>query len=166
MARTTDREARVIDQCARGRRTRYVYFVPVIMALNRTAIDADSHILADVIDGEVSVNKAVFVAPCVGKIVRCFANAVTFPTTAGAATIKFTKAVIGGTDVDLCSTIDVDNPTDETAIDGTLSTTVGALDLIEGQLVYAVIALSAITSAISDAMIAGVEFVPTDTSAW
>ena len=160
--RSTDSDATIVKQCGRGRRVRYIYSVPIIMAADRVTIDADSHVLATVIYGETSNNVGVFVAPCKGEVVRCYVNAVTYPITSGAATIKFTKAVIGGTDIDLCSTIDVDNPTDETAIDGTLSTTSGALDLVEGQLVYCVAALSATTSAISDGMVACVEFVPKD----
>lgn len=163
--RTTNKDARIIEQCARGRRIRNIHTVPIIMAKDRAAIDADSHLLADAIDGDTT-NKSVFVAPCVGKVVRCTVNAKQYPSTSGTATIKFTKAVIAGTDVDLCSTIDVDNPTDETAIDAVLSTTSGALDLVEGQLVYAIIVLVATTSERSDAMIGEVEFIPMDTSAW
>ena len=155
--RTTDDDARMLEQCSRGRRVRYIYNCQILMAVDRT-----NEPVADCIDGE-TVNKAIFVAPCDGKVVRVYANAKAFPTTSGAATVKATKAVISGSDVDLCSTIDLDNPTDETAIDGTLSTTSGALDLVEGQLVYAVLALSATTSADGEGMIVCVEFVPTDT---
>ena len=165
MARTRNKEARIVEQCARGRVTRYLSFVPVILADTRVAIDTESHILADIIDGQISANKAVFIAPCNGKVVRCYVNAITYPSTTGAATIKFTKAVIGGADVDLCATIDIDNPTAETSIDGVLVTTAGVLDLIEGQLVYAVIALSATTSVRSDGLVAGIEWVPTDLNA-
>ena len=156
-ARTTDWEATLLEQTARGRRVRYCYHVPLLLAVDRT-----NEPVADLIDGEVSVNKAAFVAPCAGKVVRVTVNAVTFPTTSGAATVKATKAVIGGTDVDLCTAIDIDNPTDETAIDATLSSTAGALNLIQGQLVYVVAALSATTSVDSSGLVVMIEFVPTD----
>lgn len=161
-ARTQDPDARLIEQCSQGRRVRYVASKPAILALDRTAIDTDSHILADVIDGETSCLIPIFVAPCKAEVVRCFVNAVTYPTTSGAATVVFTKAVIGDTDIALNTAIDIDAPTAETAIDGVLSTTSGALDLLEGQLVYAVVALSATTSAKSDGLVLAVEWLPKD----
>ncbi len=160
--RTADSDARLIEQCSQGRRIRNVASVPVIFAKDRATIDTDSHLLATIIDGETSCTVPMFVAPCAAEVVRCYVNAVTFPTTSGAATVKASKAVIGTTDVDLCSTISVDDPTDETAIDGTLSTTSGALNLVEGQLVYATLALSATTSARSDSLVVCVEWVPKD----
>lgn len=163
-ARTINKDARLISQLATGKYTRYVKFKPIIVALNRTVVGAGTHILANLIDGEVSCNIPIFTAPCACKVTRVFANAKTYPTTSGAATIQAKKAVIGGADVALNTAIDIDDPTDETAIDGVLSATAGALDLIEGQLVYALVALSATTSARSDGLIVGVEWYPTDTS--
>jgi len=163
-ARTADNDARLIKQCSMGRRIRNIWAQPAILADARTAIDTESHILATVIDGEVSANVGIGVAPCVAEVTRCYVNAKTFPTTSGAATITFYKAVIGGSDVALNTAIDIDAPTAETAIDGVLSTTSGALDLLEGQEVYAVIALSAITSVRSDGLIMCVEWIPKDKS--
>ena len=167
MTRTTNDEAQVLYQCARGYRTRHTNFVPIIVANARTTMVDPNHVLADVILN-TTANKAVFIAPCNCKVVRCYVNAGTYATQAagGTTTVKLTKAVIAGTDVDLCSTITVGSdsvPTAETAIDGTLSTTSGALDLVEGQLVYAVMVVSNhnVTDRSED-MIVGIEWVPKD----
>jgi len=168
-ARTTDSDARLIEQCSQGRRVRNIYSIPLIIAAARTNMTDPNHALADAIQNQ-TITKGVFVAPCAGKITRCYVNAGTYATcdTGGSATVKMTKAVIGTTDVDLCSTIGVGAvsgsvPTAETAIDGTLSTTSGALNLVEGQLVYATLAVSdhAITDR-SENLIAAIEFVAKD----
>jgi len=160
---TKDSDARILEQCAQGRRTRYVASQPAILAADRLAIDANSHFLATVIDGETSANVPIFTAPCAAEVVRCYVNALTYPTTSGAATVRFYKANIGATDDDLCAAIDIDAATAETAIDGVMVTVASELALLEGQLVYAVVALSATTSAISDALVLCVEWVPKDT---
>jgi hypothetical protein len=160
--RSMANEARWLDPYARGRRVRYIYTKPVIFALDRTTIDGVSHILADIIDGESGCYRGVFSAPCGGKIARAYVNAKTYPTTSGAATVKVSKTS-SGSDVDICAAIDVNGKTAETAIDGVLSTTAGAVNVITGQLVYVTLALAATTSASSVAMVVNVEFVPTDT---
>ena len=167
MTKSEDPDARVIEQCAQGRRIRNINQVPLIVANARTNMIDPNHILADSILN-TTVNKGVFAAPCISEVVRCYVNAGTYATCAagGTVTVKFTKAVIGGTDVDLCSTIAVSGetgavPTAETAIDGTLSTTSGALDLLDGQLVYAIVVVSnhAITDR-TEHLVAGVEWIP------
>lgn len=169
--RTTNKDARIVEQCARGRRVRNTSIVPFIVANARTNMTDPNHSFADVISNDTA-NKAAFVAPCVCKVIRCSANALTFPTTAagGSVTLKFTKAVIGGTDVDLCTAGAVGGaspPTAETAVDATLSTTAGALDLVEGQLVYAVILVSNhAISARSSGLVGMIEWVPLDTGNW
>ena len=168
--RTTDDDARMIEQCSRGRRVRYVATVPVIVANARTNMTDPNHAIADVIKN-VTLNKALFCAPCDCEVVRVYANAKAFIECAsgGTVTAKATKAVIAGSDVDLCSTIAISGesgsvPTAETAIDGTLSITSGALDLVEGQLVYVVVAVSNHdVDARSDALEICMEWVPKDT---
>ena len=161
-ARSTDNDALLIEQCSRGRRVRYIYPRAVIVAADRTAQDADSSPVADVIDGETALI-LMFVAPCDGKFVRGTVNASTYPVTSGAATVTFYKTVSGG-DTALTAAININNPTAETAIDGTLVVTSGVTDLVEGQIVYASIAVSATTSAKSSALGIEAEFVPVDLS--
>jgi hypothetical protein len=159
-AKVVNDEAKILKQCSEGRRIRNLAVVPVILAKDRGAIDSDSHILATLIDGETSANVPVFTAPCACKIVRLFANAVTFPATSGAATLTWYKANIGAGDTALNTALSIDAPTDETAVDATLSTTAGVLDLIEGQLVYCTIALSATSTARSDGLVLCAEWIP------
>lgn len=167
--RTKDPDARLIEQCSQGRRVRYIADAPIIVGQARTNMTDPNHILADSIQN-TTVNKGVFIAPCTCEVVRCYVNAGTFVTSAagGSVTVKFTKAVIATTDVDLCSTITIGAPTGsvptgETAIDGVLSTTSGALDLIEGQLVYAVVVVSdhAVTDR-SEHLLVAIEWLPKD----
>ena len=168
-ARTANNDARVIEQCTSGRRVRNVSYVPMIVANARTNMVDPNQILADSIQSS-TVNKAIFCAPCVCEVVRCFVNATNYIECAagGTVTTKMTKAVIGDTDVDLCSTIAISGesglvPTAETAIDGTLSTTSGALDLLDGQLVYGITVVSAHNvNARSGGLILCVEWVPKD----
>ena len=167
--RTKNDDARMLEQCSRGRRVRYVATVPVIVANARTNMVDPNHAIADVIKND-TVNKAVFCAPCDCKVVRVYTNAKAFVECAagGTVTAKATKAVIGDTDVDLCDTIAISGesgsvPTAETAIDGTLSTTSGALNLVEGQLVYVVVVVSNHdVDARSDALEICMEWVPKD----
>ena len=60
--RTANPDAKILAQCTRGKRIRNIVCQPAILALNRIAIDADSHVLATVIDGETSANVPMFVA--------------------------------------------------------------------------------------------------------
>ena len=166
-SKTNDPNARLIEQCAQGRKLRYIYSIPFIAAEARTNMTGPNHILADGIQ-DTTVNKAIFVAPCAGKITRVYANALTYATCAAGGTVKVkaTKTVIGTTDVDLCSTITVSGeagsvPTADTAIDATLSTTSGALNLVEGQLVYGIMVISnyALTARTSALQLC-IEYVP------
>ncbi len=168
MTRTTDRDARLLEQTARGRRTRYTAQQWVNIADDRAADDADSSIFADVIRNQ-TVAIPLFIAPCAGKIVRCGVNATQYVTIASSTcTIRFLKAVIGGTDVELdtgtTSIGAATAPTADTAIDATLSSTAGVTNLIEGQLVYCnVVTAAQDITAKSLGMVLFVEFVPTDT---
>jgi hypothetical protein len=140
-----------------------------MVAEDRAAIDTDSHLLADVIRAG-TVNKGIFIAPCNGKVTRICTNAIAYVdmATSGTATAKVAKAVIGGSDVDICATIAIGAatvPTAETAIDGVLSTTAGAVSFITGQLIYAVLVVSNhAVSVIPEALTLSVEWTPTDSS--
>jgi hypothetical protein len=139
-------EAQILKQCSEGRRTRNVECKSYIIANARTNNTAPNRIMADAIQGE-TVIKGFFVAPCKCRVLRISANGTPYADMAagGTATAKLTKAVIGTTDVDLCSTMAIGAetvPTLDTAIDATLSTTAGALDLIDGQHVYTTITVS------------------------
>lgn len=168
-ARTTDVEATLLKQCARGRRARNVAKVSLIAALARTNMTDPNHAIADVIKNE-TFYKAVFIAPCVCKVVRVFTNARAYCECAagGTVVVKAQKTVIGGTDLDLCSDITISGesgsvPTADTAIDGTLATTAGYLDLIEGQLVIVKVVVSDHNvDACSDALEVYVEWAPMD----
>lgn len=161
-AKTNDPNARILEQCSQGRKIRNIATCPVILAKDRAAIDTDSHILANVIDGETSVNMPIFTAPCAAKITRIYVNALTYPTTSGASAVICYKAVIGASDTALNSSLSISGLTAETAYDATLVTTSGVTDLIEGQHVYCVFSLSATTSARSDGMVLCVEWIPND----
>jgi len=160
-AKDSHPEQKILQQLNRGHRTRRVKFAPFQMALDRDDMTDPGSWIADAIDGE-TIEIPLMIAPCDGTVVRCFVNATTYPTTAGVATVQIKKAVIGGADVAMCATIDVDNPTDETAIDGVLATTAGYLDFLEGQLIYAEVKISTLTSARSEGAIAGIEWYPTE----
>lgn len=164
MARTADRDARLLEQMARGRRTRYTATRWIQIADDRAADDADSAIVADVIRGQ-TVAIPIFIAPCVGKVVRCGANATQYPTIAASTvTLRFYKAVIGAgnTALDTAATT-VSGLTADTSVDATLSTTAGVTDLLEGQLVYCdVVAANQDITAKSLGMSLMCEFVPLD----
>ena len=143
-ARTTNKDSRVIEQCASGRRVRNIVCKGVSVALDRTSNTAPRRIMATAITNETEIIP-FFVAPCAAKVTRITANGTPFVDMAagGSVTIKLTKSVIGGSDVDLCSTIaigDATVPTLDTAIDATLTT--ANLTLVEGQHVYATIIVS------------------------
>jgi len=146
----------------RGYRSRRIKEVPFIVANARTNMTDPSHALADCITAE-TIQKAVMIAPCKGKILRTYVNALVYPTAGTSAGVVFKKAVIGGSDVGLNTAIDINNPTDETAIDGVLSTTAGALEFIEGQLIYAEVAVVGAVNPRSNALVLGIEWVPTET---
>lgn len=144
--RTVDDDARVLEQCSQGRVLRNVVCKDIIIAGARTNNTAPDRIMATVIQNETEV-LGFFVAPCACKVVRVTANGTPFAdmNTSGTVTVKATKAVIGGSDVDLCSTIAIGAatvPTADTAIDAALSTTEGALDLLEGQHVFLTVVVS------------------------
>ncbi|MDO8619396.1 MAG: hypothetical protein Q7R49_05655 [Candidatus Daviesbacteria bacterium] len=166
--RTTNKDARLLEQLARGRRTRYTAQQWIQIADDRAADDADSSVFADVIRNQ-TVAIPLFIAPCAGKIVRCGINATQYVTIASSTcTMRFLKAVIGGTDVELdtgtTSIGAATAPTAETAIDATLSVTSSDLDLIEGQLVYCnVVTANQDITAKSLGMVLFIEFCPTDT---
>lgn len=167
MARSKDKDARLIEQLARGRRTRYTASVNFSVAEARTNNTAPNRIMADAIKNE-TVIKPVFVSPCNCKVVRIVANGSPFVDldVGGSTNVKLTKDVIGAADVDLCSNIAVGAatvPTLGTAIDGTLSTTANALDLLDGQHVYATIVVSNHTVETAVAYVTvTLEYVPTD----
>ena len=102
-----------------------------------------------------------------GKIIKVSANAVAYPDNGQAATtitIDVLKAVIADTDVSvLSSALAIEGGTANTAIHGTLSTTSGALDFLEGQLIYAQADVSnnSITPR-SDGLVVTVEWYPTE----
>ena len=161
--KTTSHESRLVYQCGKGHRRREVARCKLIVANARTNMTDPNHSVADVIIND-SCNKGIFIAPCAAKIERIYVNANVYPTNAaGTVTVKCTKAVIADTDVDLCTALAIDNNTDETAYDATLSTTSGALDLLEGQLVYVVCAVSnnAIVAR-SSGLIVNLEWRPTE----
>jgi len=170
-AKVNNKDARIIAQCSAGKRMRYVTNMGFIIANARTNNTAPSRIMATVITSETEV-KGFFVAPCACKVLRITANGTPFADMAagGSVTVKLTKAVIGGTDLDLCSTIAIGAatvPTADTAIDATLATTAGYLDLIEGQHVFATIVVSAhaVDTAVAYITLM-MEWMPTDRPSW
>ena len=163
---TTNNDSLLLTECSSGFRSRRVVEKSLIIASARTNNTAPARIMADLIQNETGIY-GVFVAPCNGKVLRITANGTPFADMAagGSVTAKLTKAVIGGTDVDLCSTIaigDATVPTLDTAIDAVLSTTAGALDLLNGQHVYLTVAVSnhAVDTAVAYVTIA-MEWLPT-----
>ena len=139
-----DSQARIIEQCTQGRKTRNVVCRGLVIDTARS-----TH-MADAIKSETAIIP-FFIAPCDSKVVRITVNGTPYADMAsgGTVTVKLTKAVIGTTDVDLCSAISIGEATLgtltvlDTAIDGTLSTTSGALNLLEGQHVFATVTVSA-----------------------
>ena len=167
MARTIDKAARIVEQCARGRRIRNIQSLGFTVAAARTTNVAPNHTMADLIQNETEVF-GFFVAPCACKVLRIVANGTPFVdmATGGSVTAKLTKAVIGGADVDLCSTIAIGAetvPATDTPIDATLSSTDGALDLIDGQHIYATVVVSnhAVETAVAHITLA-MEWIPMD----
>lgn len=168
MAKTTNNKDLVYVEVGDGKRARRIVSVPFIMAEDRAAIDADSHLLADCIRAETGATariKSAFIAPCKGKVIKVSVNAKTYPVNAaGTYSVDVYKAVIADSDVSvLNAVIAVDNQTDETAVHGTLSQTAGAVDFIEGQLIYVSLDMSNnACTAISDAAVCTIEWMPTE----
>ncbi|MDP2702633.1 MAG: hypothetical protein Q8P98_11245, partial [Candidatus Rokubacteria bacterium] len=132
---------------------------------------ADSAVTADIIRSQ-TVAIPISVAPCTGKIVRCSINATQWVEigVAGTVTARFYKAVIGAANTAITSatttiswvTADTELTAD-TVIDGTMTTTAGVTDVIEGQLIYCdIVASNHAIAAKSLGMLIMVEFVPTD----
>ena len=164
--RSTDNDARLIEQLARGRRTRYVVSKSIIIGNARTNNTAPNRIMADAIAGETYIF-GLFVAPCDGKVVRITANGTPFidNDTAETSTVKLTKAVIGAADIDLCTNItvgDVTVPTLDTAIDAVLSTTATDLNLLNGQHVYGTLVVGATVQTAVSYVTVEMEWCPTD----
>jgi len=165
MAKTTGYNDLVYAEIGSGVRQRKITSIPFILANVRTNMTAPNHVLADAIPGETSFGKGVFIAPCRGRILKVSVNAAAFPVNGGAAntiTVDVQKAVIGDSDVSvLASPIEIENSTAETALHGTLSATSGAIDFIEGQEIYAIVAVSAdaITTR-SDGAVITIEWMP------
>ena len=141
--RTSNKDSRVLEQCARGRRLRNVVTKDLIVGQDRSNNTAPNRIMADVIAAETE-KFGFFVAPCACKVTRIWVNGTPFidNDVAETSTITLAKANIGASDTDLCSAITVGSataPTSDTAIDATLSTTAGVLNLLEGQHVYGTI---------------------------
>lgn len=156
-----DPQARFIEQCTQGRKIRNIVCKPILVDTDRsthpraTAIKAETEILP------------FFVAPCACKVIRVTANGTPFVdmATSGTVVVKLTKAVIGDSDVDLCSNITIGSatvPTLDTAIDATLSTTSGALNLLEGQHVYGTLTVSNHDCDAAGYVTLMMEWVPTD----
>ncbi|MDO8619395.1 MAG: hypothetical protein Q7R49_05650, partial [Candidatus Daviesbacteria bacterium] len=99
-ARTTNKDARFLEQEARGRRTRYMWSKWIKIAQDRADdTSADSAITADIISNQ-TVRIPLGFAPCNGKIVRCTTNATQWieTGTGGSVVAGFYKANIGATD--------------------------------------------------------------------
>jgi hypothetical protein len=154
-------QQKILHELNHQYRTRRVKFSPFQIAEDRASMVAPGSSIADCITAE-TIEIPIMIAPCNGKLLRAYVNASIFPTSAGVATVQIKKAVIGAADIAMCTAIDIDNPTDETAIDGTLATTAGYLDFIEGQLIYAEIIATVSISVRSEGAIAGIEWVPTE----
>ncbi len=171
MTRTTDKDARSLEQLARGRRTRYCWNKWIQIAEDRVADDAESAVVADVIRTQ-TVAVPIGVAPCAGKIVRCSINATQWVeiATGGTVTARFYKATIGASNTALdTGTTTISwvtagtSLTADTVRDATMSATAATVSVLEGQLIYVDIAASNhAIAAKSLGLMVMVEFVPTD----
>lgn len=166
MARTANPEAKMIKQCTAGRRIRNIATKSLIVGAARTNNTAPNRVMATAIQGETEVF-GLFVAPCACKVTRISVNGTPFidNNVAETSTVTVTKAVIGGDNVDLCSAITVGDatvPTLDTCLDGTLSTTAGALDLIEGQHVYGTLVVGATVQTAVAYLTVMMEWIPMD----
>jgi len=169
MAKTVNSKDTIYAETGLGRRARRIVSVPFILADARTDMVDPNHILANMITSEnaTPVNIYAFTAPCKGRILKVSTNATVYPVNGQAAstiTVDVYKAVIADTDVSvLSSPIGIEGGTAETASHGTLSTTSGAINFIEGQEIYVQIDLSnnAVTAR-SESALCTIEWRPTE----
>jgi hypothetical protein len=143
--KTSDPQSKLLVELGKGYRSRRIVPIQFIVAAARTNMTAPNHAFADAIRAETGI-KTMMIAPCRGKLLRATVNAPAFPVNGGTITVTIKKAVIGDTDVAMTSALSVENTggtlTAETAVDATLSTVADAINMIEGQLVYASVAVS------------------------
>jgi hypothetical protein len=166
-AKSTNAESTLLREIDRGYRSRRIQKVNLIIASARTSMAAPANALADAIISE-TIQKSIMVAPCAGKILRVTTNALTWPINAGTITVDVKKAVIGAGDQSVLSAaLSVENTgavrVAETAFDASLNATATNLQFVEGQLIYAEVAISAngITTA-SIGLIVEIEWVPSE----
>lgn len=173
ITRKTDKDAKIISQCARGRYLRNVNCVTFSAASARGNNTAPQKIMADVIPNE-TCTKGIFIAPCAGKVLGVYANGSPYIDMAsgGAAYVQVYKAT-SGADIALLTDNtnlgikvgDVTVPTADTALDGTLSSTAGVVDLTAGQNVYATLNVrSAAVESVVGYLTLAVEWMPADKS--
>ena len=171
--RIVDKDARIIAQCAAGKFQRNISSQTFSIATDRAANDADSLLMASVIRNETAY-KGIFVAPCACKVLGVFVNGSPYVDmdVNGTVYLQVLKAVIGGSDTVLLtdnsnSGIAIGSatvPTLDTALDGSLSTTAGVVDLLVGQNVYARVVVSNHAVEAIGYVTATVEWIATDTS--
>ena len=157
--KSSDPSSKLTREINRGYRSRRIKEIPFIVADARTNMAGANHALADAIAAETT-NKAIMIAPCAGKLLRVYVNAVEYPTAATSVQVVVWKA--GASNVAMNTFISANNPTDKTAIDGVLSAVAGATSFTEGQLIYAAVAVVGAVNPRSDAMVIGIEWTPTE----
>jgi len=143
MGATKESKDRIVRQCTKGRYLR----------LNVQAI-LDSHA------GPATQYMAIGIAPAKCTVTKISVNARTYPNYATSSTFDVYKAVIGGTDVTLCTQIDVNNKTAETEIEATL--TAANVDLLEGQLIYGKIVTTGVETTALANFVCRVEYTQTE----
>jgi hypothetical protein len=156
-----ERKERLMDQLAKGYRTRYIRAVPLIVANDRASNVDPGDVTADAIGGIAgeSAYVAIMIAPCNCQVLRASINADQMPTGAGTQVVTLYKAAT----VDVSLATGSLKQTDKVCYDLTLSVVSGALDLVEGQLVYALVAMQAVAvAAKSIGMVIQVEYMPTE----
>lgn len=149
-----DPQARFMEQCTQGRKVRNIARTGFSVAQARTNNTDPNLANATAIKAQTEY-KSFFVAPCDCKVVRIYVNGTPYVDMASSGTtyVQVYKAVIGASDTALltdntASGIQVGEATLgsatvlDTAIDGTLSSTAGVVNLLEGQHVYAKIVVS------------------------
>jgi len=163
--KSSDPSSKLTREINRGYRSRRIKEIPVLWANTRAAQDATRSPVADVVVSE-TLRKAIMIAPCKGKILRIYTNAVVWPTGGGGTyTVDCHKAVAAG-DVTLQSAalgVEAAAQVAKTAYDASLSIVADALDFDEGQLIYAECVMNATAcTAKSDSFVVGIEWVPTE----
>jgi len=170
--RVIDKDARIIAQCSSGKFMRNISSISFSVGLDRLSNIAPKKIMADAIQNETS-QKGIFVAPCACKVLGVYANGSPYVDmdVAGTVYVQVYKSVATGGDTALLTDNtnsgikvgDATVPTVDVAIDGTLSTTAGVVDLTVGQHVYAILTVSdhAVQSAVGNITIT-VEWRPDD----